>query len=172
MISALQTHEFYVIRSLYPIYQYCDHRPILFLWSRRGQMSHRLRTYQVIITKFRSLQFLYTEGKNLAFPDILSRNIPLADAKLYQLEHKVIPKDIKFHINGKEVNYSPNDFYPIIAKDKGERKKLININDESDFSLDDAPNYIDEHCNALHSFSDCFRYGTHKSNKEVKLGTK
>ena len=52
---------------------------------------------------FQNLQFIYTEGKNLAFPDILSRNVSLADAKLYQLEHKVIPKDIKFHINAKKL---------------------------------------------------------------------
>ena len=116
------------------------------------------------------MQIIYTEGKNLAFPDVLSRNVSLADAKLYQLEHKVIPKDIKFHINGEEVNYSvlhqddkdatANDCYPIIAQVKGERKKLININDEGDFSVDDAPDYINEHCLAIHSFSDCFRYGT------------
>ena len=53
-----------------------------------------------------------------------------------------------------------NDCYPTIAQVKGERKKLININDEGDFSVDDAPDYIDENCNTIHSFSDCFRYGT------------
>ena len=53
-----------------------------------------------------------------------------------------------------------NDCYQIIAQVKGEGKKLINISDEGDFSVDDAPDYIDEHCNAIHSFSDCFRYGT------------
>ena len=170
IISALHTYEFYVIGSPFPIYLYCDHRPFLFLWSRRGQMSNRFLKYQVVITKFQNLQILHTEGKNVAFPDILSRNISLADAKLCQLEHKVIPRDIKFHINGKEVNYSvlyqddedatANDCYPIIAQIKGE-KKLINKNDEGDFSVDDAADYINEHCNAIHSFSDCFRYGTH-----------
>ena len=79
------------------------------------------------------MQIIYTEGKNLAFPDILSRNVSLADAKLHQLEHKVKPKDIKFHINGKEVNYSvlhqddkdasADDCYPIIAQVKGEKKR-------------------------------------------------
>ena len=133
-------------------------------------MSHRFFKYQVVITNFQNLQTIYTEGKKLAFPDILNRNISLADAKLYQLEHQVIPKDMKFQINGKEVNYSvlhqddkdatANDCCPIIAQVKGERKKLININDEGDFRVDDAPDHIDEHCNAIHSFSDCFRYGT------------
>ena len=69
-------------------------------------MSHRFYKYQFVTTKFQTLQIIYIEGKNLAFHDILSRNISLADAKLFQLEHKVIPKDINFHINGKEDNYS------------------------------------------------------------------
>ena len=96
-------------------------------------MSHRFFKYQVVITKFQNLQIIYTEGKNIAFTDILSRNVSLADDKLYQLEHKVIPKDIKFHINGKEINYSAlhqddkdattNDCYPIIAQVKGEKKE-------------------------------------------------
>ena len=51
---------------------------------------------------------------------------------------------MKCQINGKEVNYSvlhqvhkdatANDCYPINAHVKGERKKLIKINDEGDFS--------------------------------------
>ena len=41
IISALQTYEFYIIGSPFPLYLYCDHRPILLLWSRKGQLSHR-----------------------------------------------------------------------------------------------------------------------------------
>ena len=162
IISALQTYEIYVIGSPSPIYLYCDHRPILFLWSRRVQLSHRFFNYQLVITKFQNLQIIYTEGKNLTFADILSQDISFEDAKFYQLEHQVIPKDIKFHINGKEVNYTvlhkndkdatASDCYSIIAQVKGESKKLININDEGDFIVDDAPDYIYEHCNAIHSF--------------------
>ena len=36
IVSALQTYEFHVIGSPFPIYLYCDHRPILFHWSQRG----------------------------------------------------------------------------------------------------------------------------------------
>ena len=42
---------------------------------------------------------------------------------------------------------------------KGERKKPINII-EGDFGVDDAPDYLDEHCTAIHSFLDCFHYAT------------
>ena len=114
------------------------------------------------------------------FADILSRNISLADAKLYQLEHKVIPKDIKFQINGKEVNYSvlhqddkdatAKDCYPFIAHVRGERKKLINLNDEGDFSVDDALDHINEDCNAIHSFFLLFSL-RHKWNKEINFWT-
>ena len=55
IISALQTYEIYVIGSPFLIYLYCDHRPILFLWSRQGQMSHRFFKYQAVITKFQKL---------------------------------------------------------------------------------------------------------------------
>ena len=140
-------------------------------------MSHRFFMYQVVITKFQNLQIIYTEGKKLAFLYIFNRSISLADAKLYQLEHKVIPRDMKFHINGKDVNYSllhqndkdpiGNDSYSIFAQVRGERKKPININKEADFSVDDAPDYIYEHCNAIHSFSDCCRYGTQKKTKKL-----
>ena len=173
IISALPTYEFYVIESPFPIYLHCDQRPILYLWSRRGQMSHRFFKYQFVKTKLQNLQIIYTEGKTLAFPDILSRNVSLADAKLYQLEQKVIPQDIKLYVSGKEVNYSvlhqddkdatANDCYPIIAQVKGERKKLINRNDEGDFSVDDAPDFIAEPSNAIQNFSDCFCYGTQRN---------
>ena len=57
---------------LLPIYLYCNHKPILYLWGRKGQLSQRFFRYQVIITKFQKLKILWTPGSNLAFPDILS----------------------------------------------------------------------------------------------------
>ena len=51
-VSALQTYEHYIIGSFFPIYLYCDHKPILHLWGRKGQLSHRFYRYQVKITKF------------------------------------------------------------------------------------------------------------------------
>ena len=51
IVSALQTYEHYIIGSPYLIYLYCDHKPILYLWGRKGQLSHRLFCFHVIITK-------------------------------------------------------------------------------------------------------------------------
>ena len=74
-VSALQTYEHYTIGSPFPIYLYCDHKPILDLWGRKRQLSHRFFRYLVIKTKFQNLKFIWTSGSNLAFPVILSRNV-------------------------------------------------------------------------------------------------
>ena len=75
IVSALQTYEHYIIGSPFPIYLYCDHKPIFYLWGRKGQLSHRFFKYQVVITKFHNLKIIWTPGSNFAFPDILSRNV-------------------------------------------------------------------------------------------------
>ena len=56
IVSALQTYEHYLLGSPHPIYVYCDHKPIIYLWGRRGKLSHRFFRYQV--RKFKiSLRF-------------------------------------------------------------------------------------------------------------------
>ena len=87
-VSALQTFEHYIIGSPFPIYLYCDHKPILYLWGRKGQLSHRFFRYQVIITKFQTPKIIWTSESNLAFPDILSRNVTVEEYKTHQLQHK------------------------------------------------------------------------------------
>ena len=68
IVSALQTSEHYIIGSHFPIYLFCDHKPISYLWGRRkGQLSHRFFRYQVITTKFQNLKIIWTPG-----PDLLS----------------------------------------------------------------------------------------------------
>ena len=88
IVSALQTYEHYVIGSPFPIYLYRDDKPIRYLWGRKGQLSHRFFRYQVIITKFQKLKFIWTPGSKLAFPDILSRNVTVEEYQKHQLQHK------------------------------------------------------------------------------------
>ena len=170
MISALKTYEFYIIGSPFPLYLYCDHRPILFLWSRKGQLSQKLFKHQVVLTKFNNLKIIYTPGSNLAFSDLLSQNLPIADIKRYQLEHRTIPNNIKFILdNGEQIRYSvlhkddnnvfQNDCYPVIAQVQGGKKKIINISDRGDFSIEDAPEYFEESCSAIQNITDVFRFG-------------
>ena len=92
VVSALQTYEHLFIGSLFPIYLYCDHKPIFCLWERKGQLSHRFFGYQVIITKIQSPKFIWTPGSNLAFPDILSRNVTVEEYQKHQLKDKKKPR--------------------------------------------------------------------------------
>ena len=93
-VSALQTFEHYIIGSPFPIYLYCDHKPILYLWGRKGRLSHRFFRYQVIITKCQNLKIIWTPGPNLVFPDLLSRNVTIVDYQHHQLQHKKLPRNI------------------------------------------------------------------------------
>ena len=102
---------------------YTDHKPLLYLWGRRGKLSHRFFRYRLFISQFQNLKIIWTEGKNLAFPDILSRNVSIKDLEKYQLKHKKIPKGIKFFDeSGNEEKYfvlhdnekgQKNNCYPI-----------------------------------------------------------
>ena len=167
IISALQTYEHFIIGSRHPIKVFCDHKPLLYLWARKGRLSHRFFRYQVIITQFTNLQIIWTPGKNLAFPDLLSRNVSLKDLNGHQLLHKEIPKDIKFFSqSGHEVQYlidhnSPaesanDDFYPIVCTHLGETKKLHLKNDGTDLI---CTVYDPNSPKALFDVSDSFREG-------------
>ena len=131
IISALQTYEQFIIGSPHPTKTYCDHKPLLYLWARKRRLSRKFFPYQVIITQFTNLQIIWTPGKNLAFPDLLSRSVSLKDLNGHQFTHKEIPKDIRFfNETGHEVKYlidqnSSTDvgndiFIPIICKHLGE----------------------------------------------------
>ena len=98
IVSPLQTYEHYIIGSPFPIYLYCDHKPIFYLWGGKGQLSHRFFRYQVIITKFQNLKIIWTPGSKLAFPDILSKNVTVEEYQMHQLRHKRVLHDIEFFV--------------------------------------------------------------------------
>ena len=168
IVSALQIYEHYIIGFPFPIYLYCDHKPILYLWGRKGQLSHRFFRYRVIITKFQNLKIIWTPGSNLAFPDILSRNVTVDEYRKHQLQHKKIPRDIEFYDkNGSPVTYriqlddSPNetcnDFYSIHCQQGNDNKVLRLHNDGENFTLNSLNN---EFLTAtIQSATDCFRLG-------------
>ena len=168
IVSALQTYEHYIFGSPFPIYLCCDHKPNLYLWGRKGQLSHRFFRYHVIITKFQNLKIIWTPGSNLAFPDILSRNITIEEYQKHQLQHKVIPRDIEFYDgNGTPVTYqiqhddnpndTCNDFYPIKYKRGSEYKVLRLQNDGEDFTVSSILNEFP--ITSIQQDSDCFRKG-------------
>ena len=125
IVSNLQTYEHYVIGSPLPIYPFCDHKPFLSLWGRKGQLYHRFFSYQVILTNFQNLKIIWNPGSNLALPDILSQNVTVEEYQKHQL-HQKIPRDIVFYDeHGPPVtygiqhddspNYTCNDFYQSIV---------------------------------------------------------
>ena len=167
-VPALHTYEHYVIGSPFPIYLYCDHKPSLYLWARKGQLSHRFFRYQEINTKFQNLRIIWMPGSNLAFPDILSRNVTVEDYQMHQLRHKGIPRDIEFFDeHGTPVTYqfqhednpndTCNDFYPLRYK-RGYEEKILRLQNDGEglivkSMLDDFP------INSVLQVSDCFRMG-------------
>ena len=168
IVSALQTNEHYIIGSPFPIYLYCDHKPILHLWGRKGQLSHRFFRYQVIIRKIQNLKTIWTPGSNLAFADILSQNVTVEEYQKHQLQHKKIPRDIEFYDeHGSPVTYriqhddNPNDtcnnFYPIHCQ-QGNNNKVLRLHfDGESFSLNSLNNEFST--TTIQSATDCFRMG-------------
>ena len=168
IVSALQTYERYIIVSPFPIYLYCDHKPILYLWGRKGQLSHRFFKYQVIIN-FHNLKIIWTPRSNPDFPDNLSRNVTLSEANKLQLQHKEIPHDISFYDqDGHKVHYtikhedeqnaSLNDFYPIICQQGNTRKTLRLKNDGKEHHVGDHLE-DNEVLATMQDMTDCFKLG-------------
>ena len=168
IVSALQTYEHYIIGSPFPIYLYCDHKPILYFWGRKGQLSHRFFRYQVIITKFQNLKIIWTPGSNLAFPDILSRNVTIDEYQHHHLQHKKLPRDFQFFDeHGQQITYkinhddtsaeTCNDFYPIHCQQGKDQKIVLLHNDGENFSLNSISTEFATSTAQL--AADCFRMG-------------
>ena len=168
IVSALQTYEHYIIGSHFPTYLYCDNKPILYLWGRKGQLSHRFFRYQVIITKFQNLKIIWTAGSNLVFPDILSRNVTIDEYQHHQLQHKKLPRDIQFFDeHGQQITYKIshddtsaemcNDSYPIHCQQGKDQKILRLHNDGEKVSFNSISN--DFGTSLVQLAADCFRMG-------------
>ena len=151
ILSALQTYEHYIIRSRFPIYLYCHRKPILYLWGWKKQLFHQFFRYQVIITKIQNLQIIGTSGSNLAFPDILGRNVTVEEYPKHQLQLKNMPRDIEFYdSNGSPATYriqhndnpkdTCNNFYPIHCQRGNDDKVLQLHNDSKNFTLNSLNN--------------------------------
>ena len=164
IVSAIQTYEHYIIGSPFPIYLYCDNKPILYLWGRKGQLSYRFFRYQVIVTKFQNLKIIWTPGSNLAFPDIFSRNVLVEEYQKHQLQHEKLPRDIEFYDeHGSPVTYrvqhydEPNDTCSYFCQQGSDNKVLRLHNDAGNFTLNILRN--DFRTTTIQSATDCFREG-------------
>ena len=168
IVPALQAYEHYIIGSPFHIYLYCDHKPILYLWGRQEQQSHRFLRYQVIVTKFQNHKNIWTPGSNLAFPDFLSRNVTVEEYQKHQLQHKKIPRVMEFYDeHGSPVtyriqhddnpNYTCNNFYPIHCQQGNDNKVLRLHNDGEKFTINGLSTEFPT--TTIQFATDCFRLG-------------
>ena len=95
---ALTVYEFLLTGSNHPIVLFTDHKPIIYLFTRKNEPNHRVYRFQLILMKFLNLHIIWTEGKNLALPDLLSRTI---DEEHFTKTRDItveIPENIKFFL--------------------------------------------------------------------------
>ena len=88
------------------------------------------------------MKFFWTEGKNLAFPVILSRNVTTKDLCKHQLKHKKIPRQKwprgKYFIVHDDNKGTSDEFFSVIKQNKNgitrfniNNDKLIKISNEN-----------------------------------------
>ena len=75
IIFGLTEYEFLPTGSNRPIVLFTDHKPIIYLFTQKNKPNHRVYRFQLILMKFPNLHIIWTEGKNLVLPDLLSRTI-------------------------------------------------------------------------------------------------
>ena len=167
-VSALQTYEHYNTGSPFPIYLYCDHKPFLFFWGRKRQLSHRFFRHPVMITKFQNLKIIWIPGLNLVFPDTLCWNVTIDEYQQHQLPHKKLPRDIQFFDeHGQQITYkinhddtaaeTCNDFYRLHCQ-QGKAQKILRLHiDGENFSLNSLS--ADFATSSVQLAADCFRMG-------------
>ena len=95
IIYELSEYEFLIQSSKHPIILYTDHKPILFLFTRKNKPNHRVYKFQLILMKFPNLHIFWTEGKNLSLPDLLSHSLTTTTQDEHRLRTVEIPESIK-----------------------------------------------------------------------------
>ena len=72
---ALLEYEFLILGSKHPVILFTDHKPIIYLFTQKSKPNHRILKLQLVLMKFPNLHIVWTEGKNLSLPDLISRSI-------------------------------------------------------------------------------------------------
>ena len=91
IIYALSEYNFLIQGSKHPIILYTDHKSVLFFFTQKGVYK-----FQLFIMKFPKLHIVWTEGKNLSIPDLLSRSLRTTTQDEHCLRTVEIPESIKF----------------------------------------------------------------------------
>ena len=112
IIFALTEYEFLLTGSKHPIILFSDHETTIYLFTQKNKPNHRVYRFQLILMKFPTLHIIWTEGKNLALPDLLSRTINEEQFTKTRDITVEIPENIKFYFaktpfgNNTECQYS------------------------------------------------------------------
>ena len=96
IIFALTEYEFFLTGSNHPIVLFTDHKPIIYLFTQKNKPNYSVHRFQLILMKFPNLHIIWTEGKNLALPDLLSKTI---DEEHFTKTRDItveLPENIKF----------------------------------------------------------------------------
>ena len=96
IIYALSEYEFLIQGSKHPIILYTDHKPILFLFTQKNKPNHRVYKFQLILIKFPNFNTVWTEGKKLSLPDLLSCSLTATTQCEQRLRTVDIPDSNKF----------------------------------------------------------------------------
>ena len=75
---------------------YTDGKPILFLFAQTIKLNHRVHKFQLILMKFPILHIVWTEGKNLSLPDLLSCSLTTTTQNKHRFPTVEVPDSIKF----------------------------------------------------------------------------
>ena len=92
----LTENEFLMLGSKHPTVLFTDHKPIIFLFTKKPNPNHRVCRFRLISMKFQNLHRAWTAEKNLALPDTLSRNTP--PELLTKTTTVKLPQNFKFFL--------------------------------------------------------------------------
>ena len=97
IMFALTEYEFLLTGSEHPIILFSDHKLNIYLFTKKNKPNHRVYRFQLILIKFPNLHIIWTEGKNSALPDLLSRTINEEQFTKTRDFTVKIPENIKFY---------------------------------------------------------------------------
>ena len=97
ILFALTEYEFLLTGSKHPIILFSDHKLNIYLFTQKNKPNHRVYRFQLILIKFPNLHIIWTEGKNSALPDLLSRTINEEQFTKTRDFTVKIPENIKFY---------------------------------------------------------------------------
>ena len=73
IIIPLTEYGFLLTGSRHPTVLFTDPKPKLYLFTQKNKPNHSVYRFQLMLIKFPKLNIIWTEGKKLVLPDLLSR---------------------------------------------------------------------------------------------------